>query len=259
MGLKKEGGFMLLQINNMNGFAHVLSGLGFDDRAAITFGLYKDVLPHLWATCENATGGKSLHCLSTLQSLANRYDFTMVLPNDWNPSEHPKSILSILFLDKAKFKNIEVLPFDIELKNRVCFVKAICDKKEIYTLNVHVPQTDMFKGHSENDGYVRLRKHLAKELYDAIYAQVEKLIAEDKRVILMGDFNRTSQSDEIKKLISLGLVEVGAPADNREIDHILISKNILDEVVEATYELDDEIINFYKLTDHPSIRLNLEF
>ena len=128
---------MKIRTSNLNGFNHVLSNRSFNERVMLTFALYNNALPMVWALQEVPTGGKSQNCLKQLYSLALQNAYTMIMLEEttWKVSEHPKSIQSVLLLQEAK--NIEILKLDdsIELHNRYNYVKAELKGVEYYIVN----------------------------------------------------------------------------------------------------------------------------
>ena len=261
---------MRIRTNNLNGFNHVLTGRDFNTRAILTFALYKDSVPSVWALQEVPTGGRSQVCIKQLQGLALKHGYTMVMPEktNWKLSDHPKSIQSVLLLKDAK--NVEVLKLDdrIELFNRYNYVKAVLDCVEYFILNIHVPQTEFFPGHKENDGYIRLRKHLAKQFFEVLKEEVSRLVTSGKRVILLGDFNKNVDQPEIKELIALGLCDIASVKDNTyfctgnnkedSVDHILVSQNIADEIKNsAKCSVDTDFVKVQKLSDHATVELDI--
>lgn len=260
---------MKLRTSNLNGFNHVLSNREFNKRAMLTFALYNNAMPAVWGLQETPVGGKKQTCIKQLQSLAIQHGYTMIMPEKttWKVSEHPKSIQSVLLLKAAK--NIEILKLDdsIELYNRYNYVKAELDGVEYYILNIHAPQTELFPGHKENDGYVRLRKHLSKQFYTVLKEEISKLIAGGKRIILLGDFNKNLNQPEVKELIALGLEDISSVNDNTyfcsgnntadSVDHILVSQNIAKEVSYAKCSVDVDFVKVQKLSDHATVDLDL--
>lgn len=261
---------MRIRTNNLNGYNHVLTGREFNTRAILTFALYKDAIPSVWALQEVPTGGRSQACIRQLQGLALKHGYKMIMPDNttWKVCNHPKSIQSVLLLKDAK--NVEVLKLDekIELFNRYNYVKAELDGVEYFILNIHAPQTEFFPGHKENDGYIRLRKHLAKQFYDVLKEEVSRLVTSGKRVILLGDFNKNLEQPEIKELIALGLSDIASvnentyfcAGNNREdsVDHIFVSKNIADEVKNsAKRSVDTDFVKVQKLSDHATVELDI--
>lgn len=253
---------MLLRTSNLNGFSHVISKRTFNQRVMQTFALYKNDLPAVWALQEVPSGGKSQPCIKQLQSLALQHGYEVIMPEKtWKVSEHPKSIQSVLLLKDAK--NIEILKLhdSIELYNRYNYVKAELDGVEYYILNIHAPQTELFPGHKENDGYVRLRKHLSKQFYTVVKEEIRKLIAGGKRIILLGDFSKNLNQPEVKELIALGLNDNtyfcsgNNTADS--VDHILVSQNIAKEVRSAKVSVDVDFVKVQKLSDHPVLNLDI--
>lgn len=261
---------MKLRTSNLNGFNHVLSNRAFNERILLTFSLYEHTMPDVWALQEVPTGGKKQKCLKMLQGFALQYGYEMIMPEKtiWKVSEHPKSIQSVLLLKKDA-KNIEVLKLDdsIELYNRYNYVKAELDGVEYYILNIHAPQTELFPGHKENDGYVRLRKHLSKQFYAVIKKEISKLIADGKRIILLGDFNKNLNQPEVKELIALGLEDIASVNDNtyfcfgnntaNSADHILVSQNIAKDVGSVKCSVDVDFVKVQKLSDHAMVDLDL--
>lgn len=260
---------MKLRTNNLNGFNHVLSNREFNERVMQTFALYNNAMPDVWALQEVPVGGKKHICIKQLQNLAIQHGYTMIMPEktSWKVSEHPKSIQSVLLLKGAK--NIEVLKLDdsIELYNRYNYVKAEFDGVEYYILNIHAPQTELFPGHKENDGYVRLRKYLAKQFYDVLKAEISKLIASGKRIIVLGDFNKNLDQPEVQELIVLGLENIASTNDNTyyctgnntsdSVDHILVSQNIAETVDSAKCSIDVDFVKVQKLSDHATVDLDI--
>lgn len=257
-----------IQTNNMNGFNHVISNRRFNERATITFGLYSKDLPEIWALQEVPTGGKNLSCIKHLRNLALQNGYAMIMPEKtWEVSEHPKSIQSILLLRNAK--NIEVLKLDdsIELYNRYNYVRADFEGAEYFIMNIHAPQTELFPGHAVDDGYVRLRKHLTKQFYVVLKSEIEKLVSNGKRLILLGDFNKNLYQQEVQELIDLGLCNVtGDKGDtyfcvgnNTEdsVDHIFVSQNILDEAGPIKCNVDTNYVKVQKLSDHATVCVGL--
>lgn len=259
---------MKLRTNNLNGFHHVLSSREFNKRAMLTFALYRHAMPAVWALQEVPTGGKEQACIKQLKSLALKYGYEMIMPEKtWKVSDHPKSIQSVLLLKDAK--NVEVLKLDdsIELHNRYNYVKAEIQGRDYFILNIHAPQTELFPGHEENDGYVRLRKHLAKQFYVVLKEEISKLVAEGKHIILLGDFNKNLDQPEVKELITLGLCDIASVKENTyfctgnntadSVDHILVSQNIADEVSSAKCNVDIDFVNVQKLSDHATVDLDI--
>ena len=259
---------MKLRTSNLNGFNHVLSNRGFNLRIMLTFALYKNDMPAVWALQEVPSGGKSHPCIKQLQSLALQHGYEVIMPEKtWKVSEHPKSIQSVLLLKDAK--NIEILKLDdsIELYNRYNYVKIELDGVEYYILNIHAPQTELFPGHEEKDGYVRLRKHLSEQFYTVLKEEISKLIAGGKRIILLGDFNKNLNQPEVKELIALGLEDISSVNDNTyfcsgnntadSVDHILVSQNIAKEVSSAKCSVDIDFVKVQKLSDHATVDLDL--
>lgn len=259
---------MKLRTSNLNGFNHVLSNREFNKRAMLTFVLYRNDLPSIWALQEIPTGGKAHPCIKKMNQLALQYGYLMIMPEKtWKVGEHPKSIQSVLLLKDAK--NIEVLKLNdsIELYNRYNYVKAELEGSEYYILNIHAPQTELFSGHTENDSYVRWRKYLAKQFYVVLKEEVEKLISGGKRVILLGDFNKNISQLEVKELIDLGLCDIAGAADDTyfcsgnsaadSVDHILVSQNIADEAKSAKCSVDTDFVKVQKLSDHATVTVDI--
>ena len=260
-----------LQINNMNGFNHVISNRCFNARGTITFGLYSKDLPDIWGLQEIPGGGQNLPCIAHLRNLAHQHGYVMIMPEKtWKPHKHPKSIQSILLLRNAK--NIEVLKLDksIELHNRYNYVRAeLEDGLEYYIVNIHAPQTSIFVGHNKDDSYVRWRKHLAKKFYSVLKSEIEKLLSRGERVILFGDFNRNLDQQELQELIKLGLCNATGRKGNTHfcsgnniedsVDHIFISQNIVDEAGAIKCSVDTDYAKVQKLSDHAAVRLNIEY
>ena len=260
---------MKIRTSNLNGFNHVLSNRSFNERIKLIFALYQDSLPTVWALQEVPTGGKSQNCLKQLYSLALQNAYTMIMPEKttWKVSEHPKSIQSVLLLKDAK--NIEILKLDdsIELHSRYNYVKAELEGVEYYILNIHAPQTVVFSGHTENDGYVRSRKYLSKQFYAVLKEEISKLIAAGKRIVLLGDFNKDLNQPEVKELIDLGLEDIALVNDNTyfcsennmvdSVDHILVSQNIAKEVSSVKCYVDTNFVDVQKLSDHATVDLDI--
>lgn len=248
---------MKMQSNNMNGIKHAISHRLFNERVTITFGLYSNDLPEIWALQEIPTGGKNLSCIKHLKNLALQHGYKLIMPEKtWELSKHPKSVQTVLLLKNAK--NVEILKFDgrIELINRYNYVKATIEGSEYYVLNIHAPQTELFPGHATDDGYVRLRKHLAKQFYLVLQSEIAKLISNGKHVILLGDFNKNLNQQEVRELIELGLCSVTNTEDS--VDHILVSQNIIDETDFIKYHVDTNYVKVQKLSDHASVTVTME-
>lgn len=253
---------MRIQTNNMNGYNHVASNRDFNERATLTFGLcsrgLKD-LPDIWALQEVPTGGKTLSCIRHLNNLALQHGYVMIMPEKtWKVSEHPKSIQSVLLLRNAKA--IEVLKLDEsnELYNRYNYVKAELGGSEYFILNIHAPQTELFAGHAADDGYIKLRKRLAKQFYVVLKSEIEKLVSDGKRVILVGDFNKTPNQQEVLDLINLGLCNVTRDKGDT-YDHILVSQNIVDVAGTTKCNVDTDYVKVQKLSDHATVTLDITF
>lgn len=257
-----------IQTNNMNGFKHVISNRHFNERVTITFGLYRKDLPDVWALQEVPTGGTNLSCIKHLRNLALQNGYVMIMPEKtWEASKHPKSIQSVLLLRNAR--NIEVLKLDesIELHNRYNYVRVDFESVEYFILNIHAPQRALFPGHTVDDGYVRLRKHLAKQFYVVLKSEIEKLVSNGKRFILLGDFNKNLNQQEVQELIDLGLCNVtGDKGDtyfcvgnNTEdsVDHIFVSQNIVDEAGPTKCGVDTDYVMVQKLSDHATVTLDM--
>ena len=71
---------MKLRTSNLNGFNHVLSDREFNKRVMLTFALYKNDMPAVWALQEVPSGGKSQPCIKQLQSLALQYGYEVIMP-----------------------------------------------------------------------------------------------------------------------------------------------------------------------------------
>lgn len=262
---------MKIMTTNMNGYCHTLSNHTFNDRSTLTFSLYRKNLPDIWALQEVLTG-KGMKCLKHLQRLSIQQGYSVILPQQpsWEPKEHPRSIQNILLL--KNINEIKVLSIDdIELVNRVNFVRATFNQypdKEFYIINVHVPQTAYFPGHKPNDGYVRYRKHLSYRFFEVLHREVSKLSAENKRVILIGDFNKTLDNECIKNLLESGFVVASNVADNtyfcpaaniaESVDHIFLSSNIIAEGTVSNCVVDTDFVNIQKLSDHATVSLDLD-
>ena len=259
---------MKLMTTNMNGYNHTISSRKFNERATITFGIYSKELPDVWGLQEVPGGGKSLSCIKHLRNLALQHGYEMIMPEKtWEVSKHPKSIQSILLLRNAK--NFEVLKLDdsIELYNRYNYVRSDFEGAEYFVLNIHAPQTELFPGHAVDDRYVRLRKHLSKQFYVVLKSELEKLVLNGKRVILLGDFNKNLNQQEVLDFMDLGLCNVtGDKGDtyfcvgnNTEdsVDHILVSQNIVDEVGPIKCSVDTNYVKVQKLSDHASVTVTL--
>lgn len=260
---------MKLRTTNLNGYNHVLSNRTFNARMMLVFGLYEHTMPDIWALQEVATGGRKQKCLKMLQGFALQYGYDMIMPEKttWKVSEHPKSIQSVLLMKDAK--NIEVLKLNdsIELYSRYNYVKADLDGVEYYIINIHAPQTELFLGHKENDGYVRWRKHLSKQFYTVLKEEISKLIAGGKRIILLGDFNKNLNQPEVKELIALGLEDIASVNDNTyfcfgnnnadSVDHILVSQNIAKDVGSVKCNVNIDFVKEQKLSDHAMVDLDL--
>lgn len=138
---------------------------------------------------------------------------------------------------------------------------------EYFIMNIHAPQTELFPGHAVDDGYVRLRKHLAKQFYVVLKSEIEKLVSNGKRLILLGDFNKNLYQQEVQELIDLGLCNVtGDKGDtyfcvgnNTEdsVDHIFVSQNILDEAGPIKCNVDTNYVKVQKLSDHATVCVGL--
>lgn len=253
---------MKLKTTNLNGYNHLKSKRKFNERLMLTFELYKNELPDIWALQEIPVGGKNQICIRQLQSVATQQGYVVILPEKtaWKVSEHPKSIQSVLLLKNAR--TIEILKLDdrIKLYNRCNHVKAEFDQAEYHILNVHAPQTELFPGHDERDGYVKLRKHLAKQFYVVLKEEISKLVADGKRVILLGDLNMTLDHPE---LMALGLCDIAntyfCSGNNTadSVDHILVSQNILNEVSSAKCSVDVDFAKVQKLSDHATVNLDI--
>ena len=134
-------------------------------------------------------------------------------------------------------------------------------------LNIHAPQTEVFSGHTENDGYVRLRKHLSEQFYAVLKKEISKLIVAGKRIILLGDFNKDHNQPEVKELIDLGLENIASVNDNTyfcsennmvdSVDHILVSQNIAKEASSLKFSVDTNLVNVQKLSDHATVDLDI--
>ena len=257
-----------LQTNNMNGFNHIISNRDFNERATMTFGLYSKDLPDVWALQEVPTGGKNLSCIRHLNNLALQHGYVMIMPEKtWKVSEHPKSIQSVLLLRNAKTIEVFKLDESIELYNRYNYVKTELEGSEYFILNIHAPQTELFPGHAADDGYVKLRKHLAKQFYVVLKSEIEKLVSNGKRVILLGDFNKNLNQQEVLDLIDSGLCNVTRDkgdtyfcvGDNAEdtVDHILVSQNIVDVAGTTKCNVDTDYVKVQKLSDHATVTLDI--
>lgn len=260
---------MKLQTNNLNGYNHILSNKKFNERATLTFALYRKELPSIWAMQEVPTGGANLSCIRHLRNLALQHGYVMVLPEKtWEVSKHPKSIQSVLLLRDVK--NIKVLKLDesIELYNRYNYVKADIEEKEYHIINIHAPQTELFPGHAMDDGYVRLRKHLAKQFYMVLKKEIEKLLLRGERIVLCGDFNKNINHSEIQELLELGLCNVikdmgdtyFCMGNNTEdaVDYIFVTQNVIDETGTIKSNVDTGYSLFHRLSDHASVSAILE-
>lgn len=249
-----------LRTNNMNGFNHIISNMHFNERMTMTFGLYSKDLPDVWALQEVPSGGKKFSCIKHLRNLALQHGYVMIMPEKmWKMSDHPKSIQNILLLRNAK--KIEVLKLEgIELCNRYNYVRAELEGAEYYIFNIHAPQTEFFLGHTTDDGYVRLRKYLAKQFYEILESEIEKLVVGGKRIILLGDFNKRNDQQEVQELIHMGLCNVTCgiyffTCNNPEdyVDHILVSQNIVDEAGSIKCNVDLNFVKLQKLSDHATV------
>ena len=175
--------------------------------------------------------------------------------------------ISIILLRNAKIIEVFKLNESIELYNRYNYVKAELEGSEYFILNIHAPQTELFPGHAADDGYVKLRKHLAKQFYVVLKSEIEKLVSNGKRVILLGDFNKNLNQQEVLDLIDSGLCNVTRDkgdtyfcvGDNTEdtVDHILVSQNIVDVVGTTKCNVDTDYVKVQKLSDHATVTLDI--
>ena len=253
---------MKIVTTNLNAFAHS-SDRKFCDRLISTFAYASDkgtLAADVWGMQEVPTAA-----LKQLQSLAWQLGFEMIMPeNTWKPECHPKSIKNVILIKNAK--DIVTCRLECELCNRYNYIKANMEETDYYILNIHAPQTEYFPGHTLDDGYVRWRRHLHKDMLRALKQEVEILIATGKNVIVLGDLNRTVKDPELEDLMQVGLCDLSSdqntyfPADRKEaeaIDHILLSKNLLQEESSFTCTVYSDFAKLHQLSDHAMMSLDM--
>ncbi|MBR1773304.1 MAG: endonuclease/exonuclease/phosphatase family protein [Eubacterium sp.] len=269
-----------IRINNVNGFNNTVIE---DDRKHYIYRSYKDRLfeilhdakddiPDIWWLQEIRPGVKEHQILNELKLKAEMLGLTLVTTVDEADFEkHPKSLLNVLLIKDVNEFEVLKTQKEISLYRRINYIRVnfkSAPNRDFYILHIHAPQIDYFPGHSINDGYVRRRKYLEREFYRALKYEVSQLVEQKKNVIVLGDFNKSLQSDDLKDLMKSGLTVVSGgmertyygPGNNRSksIDHILMANNLADdESFKLIRSVTDRNVVTNRLTDHATIKVGV--
>lgn len=179
-------------------------------------------------------------------------DYYVVTPPLFDYRDHPKSLVSITLLRKSVVNRYEVKNLGKCLPNRVSYVIAWMDGKPWSIMNIYAVQIANFTGKA--DSYIADRKDSHKKLWDEIIAEAK--IQSNGRVIVLGDFQESSEESHVKELYNVGYREVnkGFPTirndffTERNIDHILFSNAAWDDFNPVGFALDGDLID--ELSDH---------
>lgn len=179
-------------------------------------------------------------------------EYYIIVPPSFDYRTHARSLVTITLLKKSAVERYEVKDLGKCLPNRVSYVVAWIDGESWSILNIYAVQTANFSGKA--DWYITQRKELHEALWGEILAEAKS--QSEGRVIILGDFQESSEGSHIKELNSMGYKEtaLGFPAVRNEffkewnIDHIFFSKMTWDELNPLEFALDGDLVD--ELSDH---------
>ena len=195
-------------------------------------------------------GGKYL---SQLEDAFNG-EYIVLTPPDFNYTDHPRSIMNVILLRKSTIKGYRVEQLPSVLPNRLLLVSAFFDDCSVKIMNTYQVQIQNFKGHNGGDAYVKKRIEQHNQLWDETVREATKI--KDEQVVILGDFQESSEGEHIKELFSLGYVEKvkniptvrGDFFAEQCIDHIIYSKSAWDIIGPKSYALSGGLLD--EISDH---------
>ncbi|MCR5205976.1 MAG: hypothetical protein K6E47_13110 [Lachnospiraceae bacterium] len=179
-------------------------------------------------------------------------DYYIIVPPSFDYRAHPRSLITVTLLKKSIIERYEVKDLGKCLPNRISYIVAWVEGQPWTIMNIYMVQTANFAG--KPDWYVSLRKKLHSELWEEVIS--EAVSQRGERVILLGDFQESSEGVNMQTLNEMGYKEVatGFPTVKNDffkewnIDHILFSQKAWSEFNPSGFTLDGDLIG--ELSDH---------
>ena len=179
-------------------------------------------------------------------------EYYVIVPPAFDYHIHSRSIVTVTLLKKSVVERYEVKDLGKCLPNRISYIVAWIDGVPWTIINIYAVQTVNFTGKAE--WYVALRKKLHLELWEEIISEAKLQSA--GRVIILGDFQESSEGIHIKELNEMGYKEMttGFPTVRNNffkewnIDHIIFSKKAWEDFNPSGFVLDGDLID--EISDH---------
>lgn len=189
-----------------------------------------------------------------LDALVDVFDgkYYVVTPPSFDYRSHKRSLVTVTLLNKSLVERYEVIDIGSCLPNRTAYVKAYIGGEPWFIMNCYMVQTANFAGKA--DWYISQRQEQKNDLWSEIMSELTS--QKDARMVALGDFQESSDSSHIKALGEMGYKEVtaGFPTvhdnffDEKNIDHILLSKKAWDDFNPVGFALDGNVID--EISDH---------
>lgn len=178
--------------------------------------------------------------------------YYILTPPSFDYRVHNRSIVSLVLLNKSTVEKYEVINFGHCLPNRILYAMANINGKSWRIMNCYQVQTANFTGRA--DWYIAQRKELRKVLWKETMEELSR--QKDSRMIVLGDFQESSESAHIMELKKMGYQEAAAgfPTvkndffEEKNINHIFFSAEAWKSFRPTGLALDSGLMD--KVSDH---------
>ncbi len=189
-----------------------------------------------------------------LDALVDAFDgkYYVVTPPSFDYRSHKRSLVTVTLLHKNAVERYTTIDIGSCLPNRTVYVKAYICGEPWLIMNCYMVQIVNFTG--KTDWFISQRQEQKNDLWSEIMSELTS--QKDARMVALGDFQESSDSSHIKALGEMGYKEVtaGFPTvhnnffDEKNIDHILLSKKAWDDFNPVGFALDGNVID--EISDH---------
>ncbi|MBD5548314.1 MAG: hypothetical protein HDQ97_13085 [Lachnospiraceae bacterium] len=238
---------------NMNTWLPVDRSLSYE-RKINNFSVYVKQLcngtPPKVICLQEVIAGKGQIYLEFIKKEFSEYE---VITPVFDFEKHYKSIMSVTLIRKDILNDYTVNVLDDEcLPNRVNYVVADIEGVLFRIINLHVPQIVNFK--NKATWYIDERKRLNEIMWKRLEEEAKKY--KDVKVLIVGDFQESSDGPNIAKLKAAGYgvyASKNPTVDNiffleKHIDHIIFSDSAIEALRPITLFTDSSVLG--KLSDH---------
>lgn len=238
---------------NMNAWMPVDRGSTYEEKIN-NFGVYvkqlcDGTLPRV-ICLQEVIAGKGGTYLEVIKKKFSEYE---VITPVFDFEKHYKSIMSVTLIRKDILDDYTVKVLDDEcLPNRVNYVVADIKGVLLRIINIHVPQIVNFK--HKATWYIDERKKLNEKMWRLLKEEAIKY--KDAKLIIVGDFQESSDGPNITKLKEAGYgvcASKNPTVDNdffleKCIDHIIFSDSAIKTLRPITLLTNSAVLG--KLSDH---------